>query len=267
MTTSVHPSAVIHPSAELGEGVEVGPYVVIEERERIGEGSRLLAHAFVGRNTVLGKENVLHVGAVLGHAPQDLSTTGDEDARLVAGDRNTFREYTTLHRGSRDGTETSLGDDNFIMSTAHVAHDCKLGSRVIMASGALLAGHVTIEDRAFISGNAAIHQFCRIGTMAMVSGLSRVSKDVHPYLLLKGDSLIYGVNSVGLQRAGLSEQQRNAVRRAYKILYRKGLRLDAALRRIEESLSDSPHARHFVEFVRGSQRGISPHHRRGAPKT
>ncbi|MHC4470530.1 MAG: acyl-ACP--UDP-N-acetylglucosamine O-acyltransferase, partial [Planctomycetota bacterium] len=224
-------------------------------------------HSLVGRNTVLGRENVVHPGAVVGHAPQDISTTGKEDARLVAGHRNVFREYSTLHRGSRDGSETVLGDDNFIMSTAHVAHDCKLGNRVIMASGALLAGHVHVEDRAFLSGNAAVHQFCRIGTLAMISGLSRVGKDAPPYFLVKGDSLVYGLNTVGLQRAGLSEHEREQIRRAYKILYRKGLRLEVALRRIEETLPDSRHARRLVEFVRASERGISAHHKRGAPKS
>ena len=267
MATSIHPTAVIDPSAELGEGVEIGPYAVIEANVRIGDGSLVMAHAFVGRSTVLGRENAVHVGAVVGHAPQDISTTGEEDARLIAGDRNVFREYCTVHRGSRDGTDTVLGDGNLIMTTAHVAHDCQLGNGVILASSVLLAGHVEVEDRAFISGNAAVHQFCRIGEIAMISGISRISKDVPPYFLVKGDCKVYGLNTVGLKRAGVSDEERESIRRAFKLLYRKGLRLEVALKRIEDTLGHSRHARHLVEFVRASERGIAPHHRRGAPRS
>jgi UDP-N-acetylglucosamine acyltransferase len=226
-----------------------------------------MPHAFVGRATVLGEENSLHVGAVVGHQPQDLSTTGEEDARLVAGDRNVFREYCTVHRGSRDGSETVLGDDCLIMTQSHVAHDCKLGNNVILAGGALLAGHVQVADRVFISGNTAVHQFCQLGTLAMIAGLARVSKDVPPFCLIKGDSLVYGVNLVGMQRAGLTEEERQDVRLAYKLLYRKGLRLEPALRRIESTLPQSTHAQHMVAFIRKNTRGICAHHRRGTPKT
>jgi UDP-N-acetylglucosamine acyltransferase len=265
MGTNIHPSAVIDSSAEIADGVEIGPGVVIEAGARIGRGTRIMAHAFVGRRTVLGEENVLHIGAVVGHQPQDISTTGDEDARLVAGDRNVFREYCTLHRGSRDGHETVLGNDNFVMAQAHVAHDCRIGNHVILAGGALVAGHVTIEDRAFLSGNVAVHQFCRIGEYAFISGLSRVSKDPPPYFLVKGDSQVYGLNSVGLKRGGFSEDERLLVRRAYKILFRKGHGLEKALGMIETTLSHSVHAMHLVEFVRNSTRGICTHARRGTP--
>lgn len=266
MSSKVHETAVIHPSAELAEDVEIGPYAVVEDSVRIGRGTRIAAHAFIGRNTVLGEENRLHPGAVVGHAPQDLSTTGDEDARLEVGDRNVFREYCTVHRGSRDGTATRIGNDNFIMAQAHIAHDCQLGDHVILAGGALLAGHVEVEDRAFISGNVAVHQFCRIGTLAMVAGLARVNKDPPPYFLVKGDSMVYGVNQIGLERAGFSPRDRQLLRRAYKLLYRKGLRLEPALRRIEETYPGNPYTRHLVDFIRKSRRGICPHHRRGAPR-
>lgn len=264
--STIHPTAILHPSVELDEDVEIGPYVVVEENVKIGRGTRLLAHAYVGRNTEIGEANVLHPGAVLGHAPQDLSTTGLEQAKLVTGARNVFREYCTIHRGSRDGRTTVIGDDCFVMTQAHVAHDCRIGNRVILAGGALLAGHVHVEDRAFISGNVAVHQFCHIGTLAMIAGLARVSRDPPPYLLIKGDSLVYGLNQVGLDRAGLTEDQKSDIRLAYKILYRKGLRLHDALNRIEASLGHSPHALHLVEFVRKSERGICAHHRRGTPK-
>lgn len=266
MGTRIHPSAVIDPSAELADDVEVGPGVVIEEGCRIGPGNVIMAHAFVGRGTVLGVGNQLHIGAVIGHMPQDISCTGKENARAVIGDRNIFREYSTVHRGSRDGHDTVIGNDCFIMAQAHIAHDCKLGDRIIMAVGALLAGHVEMESYAFLSGNAAVHQFCRIGEYAFVSGLSRVSKDPPPYFLIKGDSQVFGLNSVGLKRAGFSEEERLLIRRAYKILFRKSRNLEAALREIESTLSSSPHAMHLVDFVRKSERGICTHARKGTPR-
>jgi UDP-N-acetylglucosamine acyltransferase len=266
MGKRIHPSAVIDPSAELADDIEVGPGVVIEADCRLGPGSVLMAHSYVGRGTIMGEGNVLHIGAVVGHAPQDISTTGQEDARARVGDRNTFREYCTVHRGSRDGSETVIGNDCFIMAQAHIAHDCILGDRIIMAVGALLAGHVEMEDSAFISGNAAVHQFCRIGEYAFVSGLSRVSKDPPPYFLIKGDSQVFGLNSVGLKRAGFSEEERLLIRRAYKILFRKSRSLESALREIENTLSHSPHAMHLVDFVRKSERGICTHARKGTPR-
>ncbi len=266
MGTRIHPSAVIDSSAELADDVEVGPGVIIEAGCHIGRGTVLLAHAFVGRDAVLGEGNALHIGAVVGHAPQDISSTGHEKSRVVIGDRNVFREYCTVHRGSRDGNETVIGNDNFFMAQAHIAHDCKLGNHIILAVGALLAGHVTMEDHAFLSGNAAVHQFCRIGEYAFVSGLSRVSKDPPPYFLIKGDSQVYGLNSVGLKRGGFSEEERLLIRRAYKILFRKNLRLERALQMIETTLSHSPHALHLVNFVRTSERGICTHARKGTPR-
>ncbi len=266
MGTRIHPSAVVDPSAELADDVEVGPGAVIEAGCRIGAGTILMAHAFIGRDTVMGEGNVLHIGAVVGHAPQDISSTGKEKARAVIGDRNVFREYSTVHRGSHDDHETVIGNDCFIMAQAHIAHDCKLGDRIIMAVGALLAGHVEMESHSFLSGNAAVHQFCRIGEYAFVSGLSRVSKDPPPYFLIKGDSQVFGLNSVGLKRGGLSEEERLLIRRAYKILFRKSRSLDAALGEIENTLSHSPHAMHLVEFVRKSERGICTHARKGTPR-
>jgi len=266
MGNRIHPSAVIDPSAEIGEDVEIGPYVIVESGVKLGRGCRVMAHAFLGRDTVVGEENVFHPGAVVGHAPQDISTTGREKSRVVVGDRNSFREYCTVHRGYRDGTETRIGNDCLVMAQAHIAHDCILGDRVILAGGSLLAGHIVVEDRAFISGNVAVHQFCRIGSLAMVAGLARVSRDPPPYFLVKGDSAVHGLNIVGLQRAGLSEQERQEIRGAYKLLYRKGLRLEPALQRIEATYRHSAHVRHLVEFIRGSERGICPHHKRGAPR-
>jgi UDP-N-acetylglucosamine acyltransferase len=266
MGEQIHGTAVVDGTVEFGEDVEIGPYAVIEAGARIGRGTRVMAHAFIGKGTILGEENVLHPGAVVGHAPQDISTTGHEKSRVVTGDRNIFREYCTVHRGFRDGTETRIGDDCFIMAQAHIAHDCQIGNRVILAGGALLAGHVHVEDRAFISGNVAVHQFCRIGTLAMIAGLARVSRDPPPYFLITGDSKVRGLNQVGLQRAGLTEKDRGEIRGAYKILYRKGLRLEHALARIETTYTRSTYVRHLVEFIRGSKRGICPHHRRGAPR-
>ncbi|MCU0726838.1 MAG: acyl-ACP--UDP-N-acetylglucosamine O-acyltransferase [Planctomycetes bacterium] len=266
MATFIHPTAIVHPSAVLGEDVEIGPYVVIEEDVRIGRGTSLMARAYIGKHTTLGEENKVHVGAVLGHAPQDISTSGKELAHLVIGDRNVFREYCTVHRGSHEGNRTIVGSDCFLMTHCHVAHDCRIGNRVIIAGGALLAGHIHVEDRAFISGNATVHQFCRIGTLCMISGLARVDQDAPPYFMIKGDSAVYGLNKVGLARAGVTAEETEQIRGAYKILYRRGYPISEALRRIEEGFSASPHVKHLVEFLRGCRRNFCRHHRRGSPK-
>ncbi len=266
MGNSIHPTAVLHPSVEVAEDVEIGPYAVLEEDVRIGRGTRIMAHAFIGKHTTLGEGNVIHPGAVLGHQPQDISCTGNEKSSLVVGNRNTFREYCTIHRGSKEGNRTVIGDDNFIMTHAHVAHDCHLGSRIILAGGALLAGHVHIEDRAFLSGNVTVHQFCRVGTLAMISGLSRANLDAPPYFMIKGDAEVHGLNKVGLIRAGFTVAEREDIRAAYKILYRRGYRLEQALAKIAETFSASPKVMHLLEFLRGSKRGFCRHHRHGAPR-
>lgn len=263
---SIHQTAIIDRKAEIDGSAEIGPYVVIEGKVSIGPRTRVMAGAFIAGTTEIGPECVIHPHAVLGHEPQDLSWPGGESF-LRVGKGNVLREGCSIHRGSKPGLATVVGDRNFIMGHSHIAHDCVVGSEVILANGALLAGHVHVEDKAFISGNVTVHQFVRIGTLAMVGGLSRVTKDVPPFLLLEGNSTIRAINVVGLRRAGFSSQQREQVKRAYKLLYHSGLNVTQALAAIEKE-DLGPEVASMIAFIRDSQRGICGHARRafGTPE-
>jgi len=196
------------------------------------------------------------MGAVLGHEPQHLQWEPGTESGLRIGDRNVIREYVTIHRGYRPGSCTVLGDDNYLMGLSHVGHDCVIGNRVVIANSALLSGHVTVEDNVFISGNTGIHQFVRIGRLAMVGGLARVSKDIVPYVTVVGDNEVVGLNTEGLRRAGLTAAQRTVVRRAYRILFQSGLNTAQALRELELLLPE-PLIEHLIGFIRSAQRGIA----------
>ena len=257
---AIHQTAIIDRKAEIDSTAEIGPYVVIEGKVTIGPKTRVMAGAFINGTTEIGPECVIHPHAVLGHEPQDLSWPGGESF-LKIGKGNVFREGCSVHRGSKPGLATVVGDRNFIMGHSHIAHDCAIGSEVILANGALLAGHVHVGDKAFISGNVTVHQFVRIGALAMIGGLSRVAKDVPPYLLLEGSSTIRAINVVGLRRAGFSSQQREQVKRAYKLLYHSGLNVTQALAAIEKE-DLGPEVAGMVAFVKDSHRGICGHARR-----
>lgn len=254
-STAVHPTAAIAPDAEIGEGSAVGPYAVIEEQVRIGRQCLVAAHAVIKRFTTLGEGNQIHEGAILGGAPQDLSFRG-ATTFLVLGDRNVVREGVTIHRGTAEGSATTLGDDNFLMAYAHVAHNCRLGDRVIIANNVALAGHVEIEDGVFISGGVVVHQFCRLGELAMLGGNAKIVQDCLPFVITDGvPARARGLNVVGLRRAGVPEEAIGALKRAYRTLFRSGLRFEEALGRLSSS-SDSRVA-HLAEFLRGSTRGFT----------
>lgn len=254
---SIHRTAIVDPRAEVSPDAEIGPYVVVEGKVTIAPGTRVMAHAYITGTTTIGPDNIIHPFAVLGHAPQDLAYRG-EDTRLKIGRGNTFREGCSVHRGSKADSCTIIGDNNFLMGYSHVAHDSVIENETIIANGALLAGHVHIEDKAFISGNVTVHQFVNVGALTMVGGLSRVTKDVPPYMLLEGNSTIRGINVVGLRRAGFSGEERARVKRAYKLLYHSGLNITQALEAIErEDLGEA--AEKIVEFIRKSERGICKH--------
>lgn len=265
----IHPTAIIDPAAEIDESAEIGPYVIIEGPVRIGPRTRVLAHAHISGRTRIGADNEIHMGAVIGHVPQHLAYKGGHESGVRIGDRNVIREYVTIHRAYHSGHDTVLGDGNFLMATAHVAHDVRLGNAVIVANGALLAGHVHVEDNANISGNVAVHQFVRIGRLAMIGGNARVSKDVPPFMLIEGNSEVHGLNTVGLRRAGFDLPTRDKVKRAYRVLYRSGLNVPQALQRLEEDaeLSSAAPVRQMIDFIRGSVRGISRHAPRALRET
>lgn len=262
---AIHPTAVVDPGARLGAGVVVGPHAVVEADTVIGDGTEIRAHAVVKRFTELGRENAVHEGAVLGGEPQDLAFQGGA-SRLLIGDRNRIREGVTIHRGTEPGSATVVGSDCFLMAYSHVAHNNRLGNGVILANGALLAGHVEAGDRAFVSGGVAVHQFCRIGRLAMAGGLSRISMDCLPFVITVGaPARAVGLNVVGLRRAGIGANGLRTLKEAYRILLRSKLPTAEALERLT-ALAD-PLADEMIGFVRASKRGFHRGSRPGDSET
>jgi len=252
----IHPSSVVGPDVELAPGVEVGPLCILDGKIRVGARTRLIGHVTILGITELGADNVLHPGAVIGDEPQDLTYTGV--ARSVKiGDRNIFREFSTVHRGSERGDVTIMGDDNFIMQNAHVAHDCRIGNSTIIAGGALLAGWVELGDRALVSGNCVVHQYTRIGRLAMMRGLSRTSRDVPPFCIMDGTHTLRGINVVGLKRAGAPSKSIHALRHAFTALFGARQNLKLAIERLEKSGDLAPEVIEMLNFIRASKRGVA----------
>ncbi len=255
----IHPTAIIDPKAEIGEGVEIGPYSVIEKGVSIGEGTRIGSHVVIREGTHIGKRCQFLQFASIGEAPQAIFYRGEKTS-LYIGDQNIVREFVTLHRGTtKGGGKTVIGNDNFFMAYAHVAHDCQIGNQVVLVNGATLGGHIIIEDHAIISGLSAVHHFCRIGTHAFVSGLTGVTLDIPPYTLAAGDrAKLFGLNTVGLKRAHFSEETLKALKKAYRIIFRSGLTLEKAMKKVkEDEISKTPEVQHLLQFIQHSKRGIS----------
>ncbi|MGE5279796.1 MAG: acyl-ACP--UDP-N-acetylglucosamine O-acyltransferase [Deltaproteobacteria bacterium] len=255
-TTQIHPTAVVAPGAWLDEGVAVGPYAVIGEKVRIGRGTRIGNFCVVENDTTMGRDNVVFTGAVVGSIPQDLKFDG-APSRLVIGDRNTIREYVTINISTSLEQPTRIGNNNLIMAYSHVAHDCRVGDSCILANGATLAGHVTLEDRAVVGGLTAIHQFVRMGRMCIVGGCSKVVTDLPPYTTCDGHpARFYGLNLVGLRRAGVSAAAIKNLKAAYKIYFQSGLTKQHALEEIKRTVPSCPEVEEAVAFLSSSQRGI-----------
>ncbi len=253
----IHSTAVIHPEAQLGADCEIGPYCVIGAHVVLGDRCQFHSHVVVDGHTTLGEGNVVFPFASLGLKTQDLKWQGGI-TRTRIGDRNTFREYVTVHSATHDGGVTTLGSDNHLLAYSHVAHDCRLGDHIVMSNVATLAGHVSVEDHAIIGGLAAVHQFCRIGRMAMVGGCSKVVQDVPPFMIADGNpAQTRTINKVGMERNGVAEEAQSALRQAHRILFREGLTVSNALAKIEQELPPLPEVRHLVQFIRASERGIS----------
>ncbi|MDB6124093.1 MAG: Acyl-[acyl-carrier-protein]--UDP-N-acetylglucosamine O-acyltransferase [Pedosphaera sp.] len=253
----IHSSAVIHPCAQIGAGCEIGPYCVIGENVSLGDRCKLHSHVVIDGHTQLGKGNEIYPFASIGLKTQDLKWKGGI-TRTVIGDKNTFREFVTIHSATGDGEVTTVGSNNNLLAYTHVAHNVTLGSHIIMSNVATLAGHVTVEDYAVVGGLAAVHQFCRIGKMAIIGGCSKVVQDVPPFMLADGNPAeTRTINKVGMERNGISEEAQASLRQAYKILFREGLTIPNALARIVKELTVSPELEHLVQFVRSSERGIS----------
>ncbi len=250
----IHPTAIIHPMAQLSGDAEIGAYSIIDEGVKIGPGCIVGPHVHITGQTEIGVSNRFHTGCVIGDAPQDLKYKG-EPTGLRIGDRNVFREHVTVHRSTRPGEFTVIGSDNFLMANCHAGHNSRVGSHVIIANGALLAGHVSVDDRAFISGNCLIHQFTRVGTLALMQGGSAISKDLPPFAIARGDNGICGLNVVGLRRAGIAGPERLDLKRLYHFLFRSGRKMREA---VDEALSQfqTGPARVLLDFVAASKRGI-----------
>ncbi|MEB3196708.1 MAG: acyl-ACP--UDP-N-acetylglucosamine O-acyltransferase [Candidatus Sericytochromatia bacterium] len=251
----VHETAVVHPSSDLAEGVSVGPYAVIEANCQIGRGTRIGAHVVVGAYTAIGRECVLHPGAVVGGISQDRKFSGGI-SYCVLGDRNVIREHVTINRATARGESTRIGNDNLLMAGVHVAHDCLIGHDCVLANGVTLAGHVTVEDHVVIGGMSGLHQFIRVGRMAMIGAMSRLAQDVPPFMLCEGNPpRIFGPNVVGLRRHQVPASARADLKRAFRALFREQRTVSQALAEIAR-LPAGPELVHLVDFIQSSQRGI-----------
>jgi UDP-N-acetylglucosamine acyltransferase len=255
-TATIHPSALISPDARLGANVEVGPFAIIGEGCEIGDGCVIGARATLERNVKLGANVKVGIGSVLGGDPQDLKFRG-EYTTVEVGDGTTIREFVTINRGTAQSHRTSVGSNCFLMAYVHLAHDCHLGDGVMISNATQLAGHVTVEDRAILSGMSAVHQFVKIGKHSFIGGCSRVSKDVPPFLKAVGNPIkLYGLNSVGLQRSGFADDVVRDLKRAYRIVFRSDFNVSQGLERARAEVPQVPDVEHFLRFIEESQRGV-----------
>ena len=251
--TTIHPSAFVDPTAQLGEGVEVGPGAIIEAGAIIGEGCKIQARAVIGSHVLLGARNTIGHGAIIGGDPQDFDFKPGTNSKVVIGDDNVLREYVTIHRGTKEGSSTRVGNNNFLMVGVHLGHNASVGNRVIIANNCLLAGYVAVQDGAVLGGGSVFHQFIRVGRLCMVRGGERFGKDIPPFLVAYGTNLVAGINAVGLRRAGFSSATRLEIKRAFRFLYLEGRNISQAL---EEAATQQwgSEAESFFSFVREARR-------------
>ena len=259
---AIHPTAIVSKKAELGSGVDIGPYCIIEDGVKIGDNTKLWHGVYAADGTTVGKDCQIHMGAVLGHMPQDIAFKG-KHTYLKIGDRNVIREYVTIHRGTEEGSSTVVGNDNFIMGLAHLGHNCELGNNVVIANSSLFAGHVKVGDSTFISGNCVVHQFVRIGKLVMAGGSARIGKDVPPYMVVERESTVTSYNVIGIKRAGFSQDARTQIKKAYQLLYHSDLNTNNAVEKIEAEFT-SPEVKELTDFIKSadSKRGICKYQER-----
>jgi UDP-N-acetylglucosamine acyltransferase len=251
---NIHPTAIISDKARLGENLTVGAYAIIEPDTAIGDHTEIRAHAIIKRFTALGHSNLIHEGAIIGGEPQDLSFQSCT-SYVHIGDRNVIREGVTIHRGTQESSKTVLGSDCYLMAYSHIAHNCQLGNRVILANNVALAGHVEINDQAFLSGGVVVHQFCRIGRLAMLGGNAKIVQDCLPFIITDGNpGRAAGLNIIGLRRAGFVSSDIKELKRAYRTLLRSARLLEDALVKLREQ--DHPLVHELIHFAQSSQRGF-----------
>jgi UDP-N-acetylglucosamine acyltransferase len=262
MEAKIHPTAIVNPDATISGDVQIGPFSIIGPHVVIGGQTIVQSHVVMEGKVVIGRGNFIGHGAIIGGPPQDVSFSPKRKTRVEIGNDNIIREYCTIHRGSPEGSATKIGDKNFLMAGAHIGHNCVIESNVLIANNCLLAGHVRVDDGAFLGGGSTFHQFMHIGRLAMVQGSSAFGKDLPPFVVAAERNSVFGLNVIGLRRAGMSEKDRDEIKAAFKLIYLSGLNTSQALKK-GETIAVGTAAREFLDFVADSKkRGICPFKRR-----
>jgi UDP-N-acetylglucosamine acyltransferase len=260
----IHPTAIVDPAAQIADDVEVGPFSVIGPWVVIGNKTIAQSHVVIEGEVLIGHGNFIGHGAIIGAPPQDVSFSPERKTKLVIGNDNVIREYCTIHRGTAEGSATKIGDKNFLMTGAHIGHNCEIGNNVIIANNCLLAGYVRVDDSAFLGGGSTFHQFMHIGRLVMVQGSSAFGKDLPPFVIAAERNFVFGVNVVGLRRAGFSQEDRDEIKAAFKLVYLSGLNIAQAIEKAATMNFGAP-AREFLDFVANAKRrGICPFKRGGS---
>ncbi len=257
-SAEIHPTAIVDTSANIGADVEIGPFSIVGPDVTIGRQTIVRSHVVIESEVAIGRRNFIGHGAIIGMPPQDVSFSLERKTKVEIGDDNIIREYCTIHRGSPDGSATKIGDKNFLMSGAHIGHNCLIGNNVVIANNCLLAGHVRVDDGAFLGGGSTFHQFMHIGRLVMVQGSSAFGKDLPPFVIAAERNYVFGLNIVGMRRAGLGANDRDEIKEAFKLVYLSGLNTSQALDKAAAMTFGTP-AREFLDFVVASKkRGICP---------
>jgi UDP-N-acetylglucosamine acyltransferase len=257
-TAKIHPTAIVDPAARIDDDVKIGPFSVIGQQAMIGEETIVQSHVVIEGNVAIGAGNLIGHGAIIGAPPQDVSFSLERKTKVEIGNNNIIREYCTIHRGSADGSATRIGDKNFLMAGAHIGHNCLIGNNVVVANNCLLAGYVQVDDGAFLGGASTFHQFMRIGRLVMVQGSSAFGKDLPPFVIAAERNSVFGVNVVGLRRAGFSTKDRDEIKAAFKLVYQSGLNVGQALEKAA-TMNFRAAAGEFLDFVANAKkRGICP---------
>jgi UDP-N-acetylglucosamine acyltransferase len=254
----IHPTAIVDPHAKIGSGVEIGAFSIIGPQTVIGEGTIVQSHVVIEGDVAIDRGNFIGHGTIIGAPPQDVSFSPERKTKVEIGDDNIIREYCTIHRGTAEGTATKIGNKNFLMAGAHIGHNCVIGDNVVIANNCLLAGYVRVDDGAFLGGGSTFHQFMHVGRLVMVQGSSAFGKDLPPFVIAAERNCVFGLNVVGLRRAGLEAKDRNDIKEAFKLIYLSGLNTSQALQKATTMTLGAP-AREFLDFVANSKkRGICP---------
>jgi UDP-N-acetylglucosamine acyltransferase len=254
----IHPTAIVDPNAKIGHEVQIGAFSIIGPHVTIGDKNVVQSHVVIEGEVIAGHGNFIGHGAIIGAPPQDVSFSPERNTKVEIGNGNIIREYCTIHRGSPDGSSTKIGDENFIMAGAHIGHNCAIGNNVMIANNCLLAGYVRIDDGAFLGGGSTFHQFMRIGRLVMVQGSSAFGKDLPPFVIAAERNYVFGLNTVGLRRAGITADDRDEIKEAFKLVYLSGLNMSQALEKAATMTFNAP-AREFLDFISSSNtRGICP---------